>query len=50
MIPDSLHETVKWVSYKNPVVTNTVQGFNSAVKNTMFYNNLKYSLYKYFIH
>ncbi|VVC24879.1 Protein of unknown function DUF423 [Cinara cedri] len=31
MIPDSFHETVKWASYKNPVVTNTVQGFNSVL-------------------
>ncbi|XP_050420623.1 transmembrane protein 256 homolog [Adelges cooleyi] len=29
MNSDSLQETVKWVAYKNPVVTNSVQGLNS---------------------
>lgn len=31
MTSDSLKEAAKWISYKNPVVTNSVQGFNSAV-------------------
>jgi len=31
MNSDSLQEAAKWISYKNPVVTNSVQGFNSVL-------------------
>jgi hypothetical protein len=31
MTHDSMKEAAKWISYKNPVVTNSVQGFNSMV-------------------
>ncbi|XP_050545807.1 transmembrane protein 256 homolog [Daktulosphaira vitifoliae] len=31
MNPDSLQEAVKWVAYKNPVVTNSIHGFNSML-------------------
>lgn len=29
MNPESMKEAAKWISYKNPVVSNSVQGFNS---------------------
>ncbi|XP_025422461.1 transmembrane protein 256-like [Sipha flava] len=31
MTHDSMKEAAKWISYKNPVVTNSVQGFNSML-------------------
>lgn len=33
MISDSVQGAVKWITYTNPVVTNSVQGFNSMASN-----------------
>lgn len=38
MNPDSWKETAQWVSYKNPVVTNSVQGLNSMASKHKRYN------------
>lgn len=38
MNPDSWKETAQWVSYKNPVVTNSVQGLNTMASKHKRFN------------